>query len=50
MNGGGVAIVETTDAKALFAWIAEWIEFLPMTTTPCLEDEDAGAVLATIKR
>jgi hypothetical protein len=48
MNGKGCAVVETTDAKALYAWVAEWMEFLPIETTPVLEDADAGAVLSTM--
>jgi hypothetical protein len=50
MNGRGFAIVETTDAKALYAWVAEWSDLQPMEATPCLEDADAGAVLGAIKR
>ena len=50
MSGKGFAVVETTDPKALYAWCAEWSEFLPIETTPCLEDADAGAVLATLKK
>jgi Protein of unknown function (DUF3303) len=49
MSGGGFAIVETTDAKALYTWVAEWSELLPLTTTPCLEDADAGEVLKSLK-
>jgi hypothetical protein len=45
MSGGGFAVVETSDAKALYDWIAEWSEFLPLQTTPVVEDADAGAVL-----
>ncbi len=48
MSGAGFAVVETTDAKALYAWVAEWMEFLPLRTTPVLEDEDAGAVLSSM--
>ncbi len=50
MSGKGFAVVETTDAKALYAWCAEWSDLLPIETTPCLEDADAGAVIAAIKR
>jgi hypothetical protein len=50
MSGRGFAIVETTDAKGLYAWFATWSDLLNLQTTPCLEDADAGAVLATIKR
>ena len=45
MSGEGFAVVETIDPKALYAWIAEWSEFLPLQTTPALEDADAGQVL-----
>jgi hypothetical protein len=45
MSGGGCAIAETNDAKALYTWVAEWSEFLPMTTPPVLEDKDAGKIL-----
>ena len=48
MSGKGWAVVETSDAKALYAWVAEWSEFLPLETTPVLEDADAGAVLGSI--
>ena len=48
MSGNGCAVVETSDAKALYAWISEWNEFLPISTTPVLGDEDAGAVLASL--
>ena len=48
MSGMGVAVVETNDAKALYAWIAEWSEFLPLQTTPVLEDDAAGEVLGAM--
>jgi Domain of unknown function (DUF3303) len=50
MSGGGVLIAETDDAKALYAWLGYWNDLLEFETTPCLEDADAGAVLASIKR
>jgi len=48
MSGAGCAVVETTDAKALYTWVAEWSEFLSMQTTPVLEDADAGPILAAM--
>jgi len=50
MNGRGFAVVETTDAKALYSWFAEWSDLLPIDVTPCLEDADAGEVLQSLKR
>jgi len=50
MSGKGFAVVETNDPKALYAWVAEWSEFLPMETTPVLEDADAGAVLQSLQK
>ena len=48
MNGTGFAVAETNDAKALYAWFAEWSEFLPLQTTPVVEDADAGEVLSSL--
>lgn len=49
-DGGGFAVAETDDPKALYAWYAEWLEFLPIRTTPCLEDSEAAAVLQSLGR
>ena len=48
MSGQGVAIMESDDPKAVFEWRAQWSDMLEMTVTPCLEDADAGAVLASL--
>jgi hypothetical protein len=48
MNGQGFAISESTDAKAMYQWVAEWSDVLSLTVTPCVEDADAGAVMATL--
>jgi hypothetical protein len=48
MSGQGFAIAETDDAKALYLWQAQWADLLPITVTPCLEDADAGEVLASL--
>ena len=50
MSGRGFAVVETTDANALYAWVAEWSDVLALETTPCLEDAEAGAVLGSLTR
>ena len=50
LSGGGVLIAETNDAKALYAWLGYWNDLLEFETTPCLEDAEAGEVLAAIKR
>ena len=48
MSGQGFAITESSDAKAMFQYQAQWADLLVMTVTPCLEDADAGAVLASL--
>jgi hypothetical protein len=48
MSGQGVAIMESDDPKAMFQWRAQWADLLDMSITPCLEDADAGAVLASM--
>jgi hypothetical protein len=42
MNGQGFAISESSDPKAIYRWVAQWSDLLPLTVTPCLEDADAG--------
>jgi hypothetical protein len=48
MSGQGFAIIESSDAKALYQYQAQWADVLAMNVTPCLEDADAGAVLASL--
>jgi hypothetical protein len=48
MSGQGFAITESNDAKAMFEYQAQWADLLAMTVTPCLEDADAGAVMASL--
>ena len=50
MNGQGFAISESTDAKAMFEWVAQWSDVLQLTVTPCVEDADAGAVMASLPK
>lgn len=50
MSGSGVLIAETSDAKALYTWISNWTDLLEFETTPCVEDAEAGEVMAAIKR
>jgi hypothetical protein len=32
----------------MYLWLSQWSDLMPLTTTPCLEDADAGAVLASM--
>jgi Protein of unknown function (DUF3303) len=50
MSGGGVLIADTNEPKALYAWLEQWNDLLDFNTTPCLEDAEAGEVLAAAKR
>ena len=50
MNGQGFAISELTDAKAMYRWVAQWSDLLPLTVTPCVEDADAGEVMASLSK
>ena len=50
MSGGGVLIAETNDAKALYSWLNYWNDLLDFDTTPCVEDAEAGEVMAAVKR
>ena len=48
MSGQGFAIAESNDAKALYLFQAQWADLIAIEITPCLEDADAGAVLASL--
>jgi hypothetical protein len=50
MNGQGFAISESTDAKAMYQWVAPGSDLLSLTVTPCVEDTDAGAVMASLPK
>jgi len=49
-SGWGVAIAETSDAKAIYAWAQQWNDVLELEVTPCLDDAEGGEVIATTKR
>lgn len=48
MNGTGFGIIESNDAKAIYEFQAKWADVLELSVTPCVEDADAGAVLASL--
>ena len=48
MSGQGFCVSECDDPKAMYLWLAQWSDLMPMSVTPCLEDADAGAVLASM--
>jgi hypothetical protein len=45
MNGKGCAVVESSDASALFSYVAEWMEFIQIEATPLVEDAEAAEAL-----
>ena len=50
LNGHGVAISESSDPKAMYRWVTQWADLLPLTVSPCLEDADAGEVMASLPK
>ena len=46
----GVAIAESNDAKAIYAWAATWADMIEIDVTPCLDDGEAAKVLKSLKR
>ena len=49
-SGWGVAIADTTDAKALYTWVQTWNDVLELEVAPCLDDAEAAEVMASVKR
>jgi hypothetical protein len=50
MDGRGFAVSEATDVKAMYQWYAEWADVLDLTVTPCVEDAEAGPILASLPK
>lgn len=50
MDGRAFAVSEATDVKAIYQWYAEWADLLELTVTPCVEDAEAGPVLAALAK
>lgn len=42
----GVTLAETSDAKALYAWVLGWADLLSFEVTPVLDDAEVAEVLA----
>jgi len=47
-NGTGCSAVEAGDPQGVFSLVSEWQEFLQITATPVLEDDEAGEILAKL--
>jgi hypothetical protein len=48
MNGQGFAISESSDAKAMYQWYAQWANVMEITVMPCVEDGEAGSIPAAM--
>jgi hypothetical protein len=48
LNGTGCSVIEADDPKGVFTLVSEWQEFLQITATPVLEDDEAGEILAKL--
>jgi hypothetical protein len=48
MNGSGCSVVEAADPKGVFALVSEWQEFMQISATPALEDDEAGEIIAKL--
>lgn len=48
MNGKGCAVVESSDAQAMFGYIAEWMEYIYIEATPLVEDTEAAEALVPL--
>ena len=48
LNGSGCAVVEADDAKGVFTMVSEWQEFMQISATPVLEDDEAGEIIGKL--
>jgi Protein of unknown function (DUF3303) len=43
-------ISESDDSKAMYQWYAQWLDVLDLKVTPCVEDAEAGPILASLPK
>ncbi|MDN3919290.1 DUF3303 domain-containing protein [Roseateles violae] len=48
MSGQGFAVAESDDGKAMYLYRAQWADVLTIQVTPCLDDAEAGPVIASL--
>jgi hypothetical protein len=48
LNGTGCSVVEAADPTGVFSLVSEWQEFLQITATPVLEDDEAGQIFVKL--
>jgi hypothetical protein len=46
--GLGFALVDCREGKALYEWVAEWMDLLEMSVHPVVEDREASPVLRRV--
>ncbi|PYV32513.1 MAG: hypothetical protein DMG22_13125 [Acidobacteria bacterium] len=44
-SSSGFIVAETGEAKAIYAWLAPWMENVSFTVTPVVEDAEAAQLL-----
>lgn len=49
-SSSGFIVAETSDHKALYTWLADWMHTVSFEVTPVVEDADAAPVLQAVKR
>ena len=46
--GTGVLIVDTSDASALGRYIGQWMPYMDIQVSPCMDDRESGALAKKI--
>lgn len=49
-SASGFILAETSDHKALYTWLADWMDTCSFEVTPVVEDADAAPILQAVKR
>lgn len=47
LDGRAFAVSEATDATEMYKWYSECADLLDLTITPCVDDAEAGPILAS---
>lgn len=47
-SGTGVLIVDTSDLSALSRYLGQWMPYMDINVTPCMDDRESGAAAKKI--
>ena len=49
-SNSGFIVAESSDVKAIYTWLADWMHLMTFDVVPVVEDAEAAPILQAVKR